>query len=313
MRWRKWGPVTLGLEQRFRLHAVLEARDRGDRPVYYTRAERLRFAGGEEVSADRLRIWDRSPVRIRWFTVEGERPFVVLDAEAGIAAFTLRELVRSDWPLEWSVPGAIEPANDDHLEPDGALPPGLFGTQRYHVRVEIYRFEDDLIPRQVVRSWGVDDLRENHEAFPTVYRLTAGGSAPTSRVFGLSQLELPADPSPELLAQVYELAQAGVAFSRSTALRGQIEGRGASLGELAWRAVDLPGGLSWQPGEAMAGDLLRVGDRMVVLYEDRGDPGILDYGDLCFDFTQGAVVRSLQDVFSGEGLTVEWASLADNG
>ena len=48
----------------------------------------------------------------------------------------------------------------------------------------------------------------------------------------------------------------------------------------------------------------------MILYEDQGLPGVLDYDDWCFDFVQGISARSLGAVFSGEGATVEWASLA---
>ena len=74
------GPVDLAVGDNFTLHAVLEARDRQDRPVYYTEASRLAF-GGEEVPADQLRVWERPRrIKVRWFTVEGERPYVTLDA-----------------------------------------------------------------------------------------------------------------------------------------------------------------------------------------------------------------------------------------
>ena len=57
------------------------------------------------------------------------------------------------------------------------------------------------------------------------------------------------------------------------------------------------------PDDGVArGDLIRAGGRVVVLYEDRGTPGRLDRGDLCFDFEQGAEVLPLSEVFVGEGL-----------
>jgi hypothetical protein len=34
---------------------------------------------------------------------------------------------------------------------------------------------------------------------------------------------------------------------------------------------------------------------------------VIDYGDLCLDFLEGAAIRRLREVFSGEGL-VEWTS-----
>jgi len=307
------GPVEVPQGTRFRLYAILEAKTRSGKPVYYTQAERLRFAG-EEVASDRLRLWDqRSPAKVRWFTVEGERPFVQLSNERGVENFTMREFLRSNWPLSWSIPGEIDAAFDDHLENDSAMRTQLFGTQRFHVRVELYRFQDDLIPKQTVRSWGVDDLKTNIERFPAVHMVAPGRLGPASLVFGLSQLEPAADASPGLLAQIDELARHGVAFSRPSVIRDQISQTGKGFANLAWRSVDLAGEVQWQEeegdGGAAPGDLLRVGDRLVVLYHDGGEIGQLDYQDLCFDFAQGAAVRALSDVFSGEGLAVEWTAL----
>ncbi|MEE8525298.1 MAG: hypothetical protein V3T72_15285 [Thermoanaerobaculia bacterium] len=308
------GRVAVDVGTPFRLHAVLEARDRGGETVYYTEAPGLRF-GTEEVPASRLRRWQRRrTVKIRWFTVEGERPFVELDPELGIATFKIKELLRSDWPLTWSVPGEIDAANDDHLERGDALPRQIFGTQRYHVRIEIYRQEDDLIADKIIRSWGKDDLRAQIDRFPTVSMTVPGIAGPASRVFGLSQLVPPADAGAELLQQIDELGRHDVAFSRLTVLRDQIRRAGTRSQDLLWRTVDLQGEARWDD-DANAGDLLRVGDRMVVLYEDRGAAGVVDHGDLCFDFEQGASVRTLGDVFGrgdgGEDQAVELASLRE--
>ncbi len=303
------GPVTLEAGVPFSLVAVLEAEGRGGRKVYYTEASRLSF-GGEEVPADRLERWTRRrPVKVHWFTLEGERPYVELDAERGIAGFIMRELLRSDWPSAWTIPGEIDAANDNHLEVGSALPAQLFGTQRYHVRVELYNNEDSVVAAQVVRSWGVDDLKREIDRFPTASVLVPGAAGPASRVFGLSQLALPPAADAALLGQVDELARHHIAHTGLTVLRDQIAGAGKSLADLEWQLVDFSGTTPWGT-TAAAGDLLRVGDRMVVLYEDRGTPGVLDYGDLCFDFVRGAAVRALEDVFTGGGTDVELASLA---
>ncbi len=306
------GPVAIEVGTPFRLHAVLEARSRSGQAVYYTEAPGLSF-GDDEVAADRLRRWQRQrTAKVRWFTVEGERPFIELDTESGIAGFRIEELLRSDWPLTWSVPGEIDAANDNHLETGDALPRQLFGTQRYHVRIEIYRREDDLIANQVVRSWGKDELREQIADFPTVAMTLPGLASPASRVFGLSQLEPSAAAGAELLQQIDELARNDVAFSRLTVLRDQIQRAGKRSEDLDWRIVDLSGEALWAT-DAVAGDLLRVGDRVVVLYEDRGSAGVVDHADLCFDFEQGASVRTLEDVFGrgdgGDDQAVELASL----
>ncbi len=301
------GPAELAVGTAFELHAVLEARDRSDRPVYYTEAPRLAFAG-VEVPAESLRAWKRPrPVKVRWFTVEGRRPFMALLSD-NIGAFEVQEFLRSDWPLSWSVPGEIDAANDNHLSTDSPETPH-FGTQRYHVRIELYRDEESLIPLEVIRSWGISDLKQEIDRFPTVSVTLAGPAGPASRVFGLTQLEPPPGAGPEILQQIEELADHHIAFSRLTLLRDQIRGAGRRPADLEWVDVDLAGEIRWGE-QAAAGDLVRVGDRVIVLYEDRGTPGVLDYADLCFDFVQGMSIVALDDVFIGSGTTVELASLA---
>ena len=253
-------------------------------------------------------MWKRSrPVKVRWFTVEGRRPYVELPPD-GIGAFELQEFLRSDWPLSWSVPGEIDAANDNHLTIDSPEKAQRFGTQRYHVRIELYSEEDALIPVEVIRSWGISELKQEIDRFPTVSLMLPSPAGPASRVFGLTQLEPPPGAGPELLQQIEELADHHVAFSRLTLLRDQIRTAGRRLEDLEWIDVDLAGDARWGE-QASPGDLLRVGDRVVVLYQDRGTPGLVDYADLCFDFVRGISVRALSDVFVGSGTTVELASL----
>ncbi len=303
------GRVELATGDTFTLHAVLEARDRQGQPVYYTEAPRLSFAG-EEVAADRLERWDRQRrIKVRWFTVEGERPFVALDAKTGVAGFEFEEFLRSDWPISWSVPGEVEAAHDNHLATGTAEETQRFGTQRYHVRFELYRDKHALIPDDVIRSWGFAELRANVERFPTVKMTLPGAMSPVSKVFGLTQLEPPPGSGRDFIKEIEELADADIAFSRLTVLRDQIRHAGRRLEDLTWGTVDLAGDARW--GQDVApGDLLRAGDRVVVLYLDRGTPGVIDYQDLCFDFVQGVAVRALDDVFIGSGNEVEIASLA---
>ncbi|MEM7585648.1 MAG: hypothetical protein AAF560_19825 [Acidobacteriota bacterium] len=302
------GTFELEAGDTFRLRAVLEARDRQGEPVYYTEASRLSF-GGEEVPAERLRIWDRlQPVKVRWFTVEGQRPFKTLEAESGLDDFTFQEFLRHDWPMSWTIPGEIDAAHDNHLENDSAEKVQRFGTQRYHVRIELYRNEDSLIPERVIRSWGVADLKQQIAAFPTVRLTLPGALSPASSVFGLTQLELYPDAERQVIDGVAELADNHIAFSRLTVLRDQIAPTGKAFAELPWTAIELTGEARWGE-QAAAGDLLRVGDRVVVLYDDRGIRDVVDYDDLCFDFSQGASVRALGDIFVGSGNTVELASL----
>ncbi len=133
-----------------------------------------------------------------------------------------------------------------------------------------------------------------------------GALATPSAVFGVPQLELGDDAEPALAERVGELWRRRLAFSRVRLLRELLDRSGRSWEELSWRAVDLGEGPVWGAGGAAAGDLLRVGERFVVLVADEGEPGRLDDGDLGFDFDRGAVLRRLGEIYTGEGL-VEWA------
>lgn len=301
------GPLELPAGTPFKLHAVLEARDRSGQTIYYTEAQQLRL-GGEEIPRERLSAWDRPrEVRVRWLTLEGTLPYFELDADKGLSHFEIKPFFRSDWPMGWVIPGEIDSAHDSHLV--AAAEPALaFGTQRYQVRVELYDSSESVVPQRTFTSWGVAELRARPLEFPTVRMAVASGAGPASKVFGLTQLEVAEPAEPALLTKIDELADLGFAFRRLTVLRDQIRGSGKTLGELIWRTVDLLGTARWDEGIA-AGDLLRVGERMVVLYEDQGLPQLLDGEDLCFDFVDGAAVRRLDDVFSGNG-DVELAALS---
>ena len=127
-----------------------------------------------------------------------------------------------------------------------------------------------------------------------------------SGVFGLSQVELPTDTDEALLEDTARRSSQRVLFNRLILLR-DILLESARPGGLDWRRADLAAGPKW-PEEIGQGDLVQVGARWVVLFRDAGESGVLDADDLCFDFEQGAVIRRLGDIFSGEG-EVEWAHL----
>jgi hypothetical protein len=317
------GPVEIpvGLEDspRFRLHAVVGAKSRSGEMVYYTEAKKL-LLGGEEITGDRLLTWDRArTVKLRWYSVEGRWPFLLLDAESGIRGLQMQEFLRSDWPLAWSVPGEIDAVNDDHLEADRRGGRQNFGTQRYQVRFQLYTRPDDLVPSLHIKSWGADELKEHVDEFPTVTAVLPGHLGPASRVFGLTQLEpdesVPKDQLAEMQSQIDELAEHQVVFSRLTVLRDQVRASGRLFEDLTWDLLELDGSVAWGTADdrsIAAGDLLRVGSRIVVLFDDRGTPGVVDYDDLCFDFVQGSEVRSLGDIFGPETLGTETPQPADN-
>ena len=292
-------PATIEVGQDFQLYAVLEARERSGDPLYYTQAKALRI-DGRDIPAERIRPWDRpTPVRVRWLTLEGSKPYLAVAADS-LKSFEIKSFVRTTWPISWSVPGELEPAHDDHLAVDENAEPIVFGTQRYQVQIEFYESETSVVPRRTFYSPGVDALRQNPQDFPAVRKTLPGNLAPASKVFGLTQLEPPADAERDLLRQIDELAKIGVAFSRLTVIRDQVRATGQSISDLDWVLVDLSGDWSWND-TVHGGDLLRAGERLVILYEDRGMDGVLDGADLCFDFVLGAAVRRLDEVFSGDG------------
>lgn len=306
------GVVRIEAGTPFELHAVLEATTRGGDAVYYTEAPALRFLEADgtprPVLASAVRTWDRqSSVRQRWFTVEGRQPFLRLAPGEDASAYRIELFFRPDWRNEWSVAGVVEATNDDQFDVGSRLDPKAqeFGTQRYHVRIELYSDEESVLPDQRVASPGPDALAAEPETFSTVVASLPGALAPASRVFGLTQIQAPAEASAELRSGLTALANRGLAFTRLTVLRDQLRQVGD---ELPWQELDLGASPQWNVA-VKPGDLVRVGERVVVLYQDRGQAGILDYEDLCFDYVAGATVRALSDVFSGQDPVLEHRAL----
>ena len=338
------GPVALPAGTPFTLHAVLEAKSRGGDTVYYTEAPAL-VRDGERVPAESVRRWERrGQVKVLWFTIEGSQP--VLDLAPGETAaerFKPLAFLRDDWPFAWSVPGHLESANDDSFASPASNVERPFGTQRFQVRLEIVGQGDEgdeLVPKTSFASWGADRLREDADRFPTVTESLPGPAGPASAVFGLTQVRLPKDEGPpdgvsaaeldalargELRQELVELTRQRLAFATLPVLREVLDAAGADAGALPWRYVSVDGTARW--GDAVhPGDLLRSGQRVVVLYADAapgqagetkpapGD-GVLDGDDLAFDFAFGAVVRPLSAVFEDGGGQVEWVPLGggENG
>lgn len=302
------GRVDLAAGTEFTLHAVLEARGRGGRRVYFTDAPAL-IVDGRRWGGDSLRPWPGpEKPKILWFSVEGPRPFVQLEEEAQLREFALREVYRSDWPRSWSVPGTVRPLREVGTANRRMAAGTPFGTLRYQVKIELFGPASELVPRATYRSAAAVEATTAGDAFPTVVAALDGALAMPSRVFGLTRIELPAELLRRQVARLDRWLQEDVAFSYLLLLRAMVAGVGRSWDDVAWKPVELGAGRPWGEDAPVAGDLLRAGERIVILYQDGGEPGVLDYGDLCFDFVEGPEIRPLSDVFAGEGL-VEWTSL----
>jgi hypothetical protein len=305
------GRVEVAAGTPFTLHAVLEAAGRGGEPVYYTAAERLRI-GGEEVAGAAIRPWEGSDPQILWFTVEGFTPFLEVQSAADLERFRFEEVLQPDWPRAWAVPGSLEASRQGGAPADAALPYPPFGTQRYQVRIEFYGEGSEVRPQARFLSPGAESLPESWREFPTVVATLPPPLAVPSRVIRLTQLEAAPGASPGVRETIAEWTRRELAFSQDLVLAAMLAERGASPAALAWRRIEIAANPAWGPAGVEAGDLLRVGERVVVLHRDRGLAGRLDYEDTCFDFERSALVRSLGQVFSGGGL-VEWAPLPEAG
>ena len=296
------GNIDIDAGTPFKLHAVLEARSRSGQSVYYTEAVNLRV-DGRKVESERVMRWDLpSEVRNLWFTVEGISPFVQLDEGQNLDSLRFQELFHPEWSTRWQVDGVLDPRFDDAISAaiDDRVP---FGTQRYQVWIEIFDPDMPLLPRERFKSQGAEELLRRPGEFPTV-RATLEAAPLATAVFGLTQIEPPDEAGHRVLEQIAQRSREGLVFSRLYLLREILGSRGAEK----WRRLDLQAGLPWAGGPH-TGDLIQVGDRWVVLYRDAGEPEVLDVGDLCFDFEQGAAIRRLGDIFSGEG-EVEWLDLS---
>jgi hypothetical protein len=315
------GPVEIEAGTPFTLHAILEARD-GDEPVYYTEAPGVTI-GGEAVPVERVRRWDRrKPVQVLWSTVEGGRRVTELAPGNAAEQIGFVEFLRTDWPYAWSVRGRLEPDADDALATPASRLERPFGTLRYQVAIEIYA-EESAIPQQRISSWGGSQLPQRAADFPTVVAALPGPAGPASSVFGLTQLVAPPEAPAELQRQLVDLTREHLAYATLPVIRRVIFAAGADPENLPWRYVDFDGTLAWGD-DVHPGDLLRAGERTVVLYADAApgqteaaEPapgnGVLDRDDLCFDFVQGAGVRSLGEVFEEEGGQVEWVQMTTTG
>lgn len=309
------GPVETSAGTPFTLHAVIEAETRDGGTIYYTEAPALEVAG-EAVPAEAVRPWDRpGEPQIFWFTVEGQARYRTLESGTGSVEPTFSEFFRPEWPRAWVIPGSLTPNRDEVLAEETRRRVD-FGTQRYHLRIEVERGEDDIFAEREVRSLGADALPGAWATFPTVIASLPGPAGPPSSLFGLTQVALPDGAGSDVAARISELTERRLLFSRASALRVALDAQGLTLSDLVWRDVELGAArIPWGEGVS-SGDLLRVGNRVVVLTEDAGEPGVLDRGDLCLDFEGGAALRPLDGVFAGTaegGGLVELARLGGDG
>ena len=292
----------------FMLHAVLEAKTVTGASVYYSEAPALEIEG-RRIPAEELRDWKRpETLRILWFTVEGVSPYLELESLSGPESIIFQENYRSDWPMTWSIPGDLTPSVERLKPSDERSPVSGFGTQRFHLRIEIFGPESAIVPRHRFETPRAGEVWSAGEEFPAVTSALPGRLAGPSRLFGLTQISVPDEATTDAGASIADWTRQRLAFSRATALKELLMEAETSYPDLEWVEIELTGEVRWGGEGVLPGDLVRVGERLVILHDDRGDPDVLDYADLCFDYDKGANARALGEVFVGEGV-VELARL----
>ncbi len=292
------GTVELGAGESFRLHAVVEAQRGGDgEAVYYSATPRV-VLDGREVDAlpvEELSVLGR--VRLLWFSVENGLPFREVENGADLENFGYEQFFRPEWGSTWSIDGTLEAYFDSWVEDDGPPVERDFGTLRYQVWVETSLDENALVPDQRVTSEVLPGATRVEARLPDALRVP-------SAVFGLPGIVRGDGEWDEAaLARLQALHGDRLAFSRVTLLQELLNAGGVGWDDLNWQLASLDGSLSWRApdaGSPAPGDLVRVGDRWVVLLGDEtghGETGMLDGADLCLDFDAGASVRRLDQIF----------------
>lgn len=298
----------------FRLFAVLEAESFGGERIYFTEAPAL-VLGGREVPRAAIRPWPAGRrALVRWLTVEGFAPYLAVANAADAERFRLVENFHPEWGSGWSVAGTVDPRLA-LLEAGSPLRPLPFGTQRYAVRVELFDAEGTLTPSARWSSPGAELARSEPERLPTVVAALEAPLAGISAAFGRTQLAPDPGLAPEVGERLDELVARELAFEGPALLAAHLAAAGATAEALAFRTVTLSAdGPRWGE-EVAAGDLLRAGDRIVVLHRDADGGGRLDPGDLVFDLHRGLRVLAASAVFAAEGgeLRLDHARLASGG
>lgn len=301
---RVGAPIELDAGTPFTLRAVLEAEDWRGRTIYYTEASRLEI-DGQEIASEAIEPWDDGflAAKVRWFSVEGAHRYREVTSQDDLTV-AFREVFRPDWPQAWSVPGSVRPSFAEAEAAGLGLPWPEVGTLRYQVRVELYGPESRFVARKRFSSAGAQRLPAEVASFPAATLAAPGHLAVASRRLGLTQLEPLVELGPEARERLLDWTRRKIAVSRKPLLQLHVRAAGLGWEDLVWEPVELDGSVEW--GEP--GDLIQAGSRVVVAFEDRGEPGRLDGDDLVLDFDKGEHLIYLKTIFRGEGI-VERAEL----
>jgi len=293
----------------FRLCAVLEAKRWNGEPIYYTDAPGLELRGSF-IPPRQLRRWPADKIaRVRWFTVEANRPFLRVDKAEDFDQLVLRESFHPEWGDSWSVDGVVDPRLAG-VPADSQWRPLPFGIQRYEVRVELFADPAALIPEQRFTSSPPEAFLAGEPNGTLVEVRRPGALATLSANFGKTEVATADAPAAAVRARLEELTDRRLVFTAAELLAAHIDASGRRPEDLDWHVVEIGRGrLEWGR-DVSAGDLLQAGDRIVALFDDQGEAGKLDPVDLVIDLDQGLHLRRLDQVFaSSDGLELSLARL----
>jgi hypothetical protein len=281
------GPHRLEAGRPFRLFAVLEAKAVTGGTVWYSDAPALRL-GGRDVPRGSLRRWPAGRIaRVRWFTVDGSRPFLDVASAADLDHLRFVESFHPDWGSGWSVPGVVDPQlaliePEDHLRPLG------FGTERWAVRIELYGTPAALTPSARASSPGAERVLDDPKPVTSLVATLPGPLGVVSAAFGEPVVKPGPTIDPEARGRIDSWLARGLVIEGDRLLARYLDALGISAEKLAFHDVELgPDGPRWGT-DVRPGDFLRAGERLVILDRDRGVPGRLDPEDVVFSFEDGA-------------------------
>lgn len=286
----------------FRLHAVLEASTLTGDNVWYTEAPALRL-GDREIPADRLRRWPEGRrLRVRWMTVEGAERVIEPDGQP-----RLLENFHPEWGTGWTAAGTVDPALVV-VEPGLALRPLPFGTQRFAVRLESYDSAEAIAPVARWSSPSVEVALAEPQRLTTV---VAAAPPPLERLTGVAgamQHEAEMPPAGAVGAPEWP----PFSYSAPRLLAEHLLASGRTVDDLAFRTVTLgPQGPVWET-EVAPGDLLRAGERIVIVWADADGGGRLDPSDIVLDLGRGMRLARASSLFAGDDeLRLDLARLND--
>jgi hypothetical protein len=293
------GRIEVAPSTDFKIHAVLEARTEEGEVRYYSDVAGLELYG-ERVAPELVQSWDGPRfAQVLWLTLEAQRRYAEITSARQLEGFRFDGFARPEWGRGWIAEARMGLRSEELLDVHAGSDV-MFGTRFLQAWVELSDQRDAILPQERFKSPGPEVLLTDPERVTTLVIRSPGALGSAERVFGLSQLE----PAPELDESTREairsLHDRGLAFNRIELLRDLTNDSGQPFSELDWSLVELGQGVRWGQ-DIFPGDLLRAGDRWIVVFDDTQGDGLLDASDRCLDFDRGAGVENISEVFVGEG------------